>query len=106
MPERAQYTTYNLASEDVSPQSVTESWLDQVVQESVAVPESRGSLPRPGPNPGLVDFIAGKLSIAQSLRLWFGDVQSQVEEQGLAEWKRSSAFRLSREIAEIDSLVN
>ncbi len=106
MPERAQFTTYNLESEDDSLQSVTESWLDQVVQESVGVSESRDSHPRPSPIPGLVDFIAGKLSLSQSLRLWFGDIQSQVEEQGLAEWKRTSAFRLSREIAEIDGLVN
>ena len=49
MPERAQFTTYNLESEDVALQSVTESWLDQVVQESVGVSESRDSHPRPSP---------------------------------------------------------
>ncbi len=105
MPERIQYTTYQVEGEDEVSSPWAGSVLEQIVEFTVVPSESREAKDRASPKPGLTDFIAGKLSIAQGLKFWFGDVQSQVVEQGLAQWKRSAAYRLSRDIAEIDGLV-
>jgi type VI secretion system ImpC/EvpB family protein len=105
MPERAQSSSiHQIASEELQLQTV--SLLEQVVQESVRGAEVEIASDQSQSTPRLADFIAGKLSVSEGLRFWFGDVKEQVENQGLTHWKRTAAFRLSREIAEIDALVS
>jgi type VI secretion system ImpC/EvpB family protein len=109
MPERSQYTTYQVERTEPleqavpSQQTAEASPLEQVVEDSLYTEAYSAG---PSSNPGLADFIDGKLSVAQSLNVWFGDVKSQVDQLGLQEWKRSSMFRISRDLAEIDHLVN
>jgi type VI secretion system ImpC/EvpB family protein len=109
MPERSQGESYavertELPQQTVRPlQPVSESLLDLVVANSLGAREDVASQRS---NLRLADFIDGKLSDSQSLNVWFGDVKSQIDELGLHAWKRSSMFRLSRELAEIDHLVN
>ncbi len=109
MPERSQYTTYQVdriepmeQSEALQPAAEL-SLLGQVVATTLYADDY---LVGQYSNVGLADFIDGKLSFSQSLLLWFGDVKSQINELGLREWKQSAAFRLSREIAEIDQIIN
>jgi type VI secretion system ImpC/EvpB family protein len=108
MPDPTQQPAFEVIQEELSPQATTLSLLELVVQGSIDSAGRHEASPGVGPSslPGLSDFISGQLTLAQSLKFWLGDIETQATEEGFSQWKRMSAFRLSRDIAEIDLLVS
>lgn len=83
------------------------SLLDEVVELSVAPEASSASASSAGSSlPGLDDFVAGRMTDAAALKFWFGDIASQVAQDGFETWKQAAEQRLSFEVSEIDRVVS